>query len=330
MVATAAVSSVTKVAPSRGATRRIAWDGVSLQVPANWELARYHYERDRVVQLALEDEYAVRMEIEWIQPRSRRDVTRMMTRYQQSSRKLTSRATTTEPVDRLNAGWGAAVYTFHESTVGGESRALRDVAHAMVTASFICPDETLICFLKIHFLPGDHESPSDLLRTVSDSFCYYREKPTIAWSLYDIEFELPRHFVLERTHFDIGAKLMVFRWKHCRLHLWHFSCADMFLKSDTTVQAWVTGYLNSFGRIKGPVFALRDDGEIIWRRRLRYGLAHRDEASRWCRDYHIGYRRDTARNQLVVWVYNFRRADDLRMLPSEPGTVCATEGVPLA
>jgi hypothetical protein len=309
--------------PSAGAaadTRRIAWDDIAFEVPANWELAAYHYARGDLVQLSLEDELAVRMEVEWIRPQSRRDIRRMMQSYQQSARKLTSRAATSGPVEGLKEGWSGAIYTIRESAVGYTSGSLRDVEHVMVTASFCCPEDSLICFIKLHFLPGDHESPEGLLQLISASFRHFRDTPMIPWELYDIEFDLPRHFVLERTHFDIGAKLMVFRWKHCRLHLWHFSCADMFLKEGTTVQEWVTGYLNGFGGIKGPVFSLGPDGEIQWRRRARYGLAHREEASRWCRNYRIGYRRDLERNQLVVWVYNFRSPRDLAMLPATPAS----------
>jgi len=137
----------------------------------------------------------------------------------------------------------------------------------------------------------------------------------VPWELFDISFELPCGFLLENTLFDIGSKLMVFRWKLRRFHLWHFSCADMFLKDDVIISEWLAAHINDARRIQGIVFSAGDDGSVVWQRRRRHLIAHRDELSRWCFKYDVRYRYDREKNQLIAWVFSYRRPEDLDIIP---------------
>ena len=109
---------------------------------------------------------------------------------------------------------------------------------------------------------------------------------------------------------------MVFRWGRRRFYLWHFSCADRILKDHMPAAEWAASYLNDFRRIKGIAFTPNEDGGIDWRRAYRLPICSRDECSRWCFRYQPGYRYNRDTNQIVVWVFNYCRDDDLKMLPA--------------
>ncbi|MCF7855521.1 MAG: hypothetical protein K9N51_12035, partial [Candidatus Pacebacteria bacterium] len=64
----------------RDNTRRIAWDGVSFQVPATWDMGGYEF-RKRRTYLELEDDYTVRMEAEWTRLKRRPGIQRVRERY---------------------------------------------------------------------------------------------------------------------------------------------------------------------------------------------------------------------------------------------------------
>jgi hypothetical protein len=169
--------------------------------------------------------------------------------------------------------------------------------------------------MLFHFYPENTEDPVDVVRLVTREFRHRCDGPLVKWQLYDIAFEAPREFVLENTLFDVGAKLMVFRWKLRRFHLWHFSCADMFLTDGVVMEEWVTGYLNGFSRLRGPVFYPGSNGEITWRRKRRHPFGHRDEITRWCFRYKVRCHHDREKNQLIVWVFSYRKEQDLEMIP---------------
>jgi hypothetical protein len=114
---------------------------------------------------------------------------------------------------------------------------------------------------------------------------------------------------------------MAFKWKLRRYFLWHFSCADVFLKDGVSPAEWACGYMNGARLMKGPVFYPDGKGGIGWRRRRPYLLGHREEIATLCYRYNVGCRLLKAENKLVVWAYHYRREDDLKLLPS-PGLDC--------
>jgi hypothetical protein len=132
-----------------------------------------------------------------------------------------------------------------------------------------------------------------------------------------IAFELPPDFLLENTCFDIGANLMIFRWRLRRLYLWHFSCAAAFLTDGTPagVSRWLAAYFNDARMLRGGHFFLQPDVRIGWRRLRRHLFAHRDQFARWRFKYGTRYRLDPAKNQLVAWVFNHRRPGDPLAIP---------------
>ena len=152
-------------------------------------------------------------------------------------------------------------------------------------------------------------------RIIAADFRHHFDSDLARWQLFDIAFELPPGFFLENTLFDIGSKLMIFRWKMRRFYLWHFSCADMFIKGDTDVTKWVAAKINDFRRIRGGSFFVNDNGEIQWRRKRRHVIAHREEIARWCFSYKVAWHLDREKNQLIAWVFNYRKPADLQLIP---------------
>lgn len=297
--------------------RTIAWDGVSFQVPANWELAVYKFQKKGVTRVEIEDEFAVRLEAEWIRPRRPLDMQNILERYELAAKKLTMRADHSRKIENLPDGWHATNYALSEVLPNKKARNLRVAKHWLVTGFYLAPGSKFFCFVILHFLPQDKEDPVKIMKLVASEFREHSDRQIVPWQLFDIAFELPRDFLLENTLFDVGAKLMIFRWRLRRFYLWHLSCADMFLKKDVNVAEWVCAYINDSRVVRGGAFHVAADGRIVWKRKRRHIVAHRDEIARWCFVYEVRYRVDRDRNQLIFWVFNHRKPDDLKVIPRD-------------
>lgn len=297
-------------------SKRIAWDGISFLIPDNWELAIYKYLKRGVTHLEIEDEYSVRIEMEWVRPKRKAQTDHLVARYERKTKRLTTQAHHRKPIGNLPDGWTATHYTFAETVPKrGKQAGLQVVKHGLVTAFFLSPDSKLFCFLMINFLPDDKERPADVVRLIASEFRHYFDDILVPWELYDIAFEVPQFFYLEKTLINIGAKLLIFRWRQRRFFLWHFSCADAFLKADTNVEEWLAAHINDSRALAGGAFIVDDKRQIRWRRKRRHLIAHRETLARWCFKYHVAWRRDTEKNQLIAWVFNYRRPQDLELIP---------------
>jgi hypothetical protein len=294
--------------------RRIAWDGVSFCVPTNWELAVYKGLRRGGTRVELEDEYSIRLESEWIRANKRLKLKRIMKRYEAASKPLTLKSDEQNDVADLPPGWHATHFVFKETGADASGDGLDVLQHDLVTAFYAAPDDSIFGFFLLHFMPEDTETPEAMIQQLAATFQDHAAQPTVPYQLFDIAFRVPRELVLERTQFDIGVKLMVFTWKLRRYFLWHFSCADVFLKGTTPAE-WVCGYLNGARLLKGPVFQPEGHDGITWRRRKPFIFGHREEIATLCYKYNVGCRLIEAENKLVVWAYHYRKDEDLKLIP---------------
>lgn len=296
------------------AQKRIAWGGVSFPVPQNWELALYKRIKKKVWHLEIEDEYSLRLEVEWIERETPLDVETILKRYKKATHKLAPSASREQTVDGLPPDWTATHYTFAESEKSETGEGLETITHGLTTAFCIPPDKRFFCFLLFHFYPENaDEDPHQKLRALTRGFQRHTGR-AVPWQLFDIAFQMPRDFLLESTSFGIGSKLTVFRWHTRRFFLWHFSCADMILK-DQSPERWISGFLNDFSLIRGIVFEPGPAGSVRWHRKRRHVFGHRDELVRGCLQYEIRYHHDRKRNRLILWVFNYRKPEDLKQLP---------------
>jgi hypothetical protein len=296
--------------------RRIAWNGISFCVPSNWEMAVYRLMRRGVSRIELEDEYSVRVEAEWIRAKHRLKLDGIMERYVKASKPLTLKSVDHKEIGGLPEGWHATRFVMKETDAENGSRRLTVTRHELVTAFYMNPQTSLFCCVLLHSSQGDGEDSVETIKLLASTFQDHDGSKLIPWVLFDIGFSLSSDFALEKASFDIGCKKMVFKWKSRHLYLWHFSCADIFLKDEKTPAHWSSGYLNSFSGIHGPVFYPDNAGNIAWRRRRPFLFGHRTEIARMCHRYKTGWHLDEAENRLVVWVFNYRREDDLKMVDS--------------
>lgn len=304
--------------PVPAGSRRIAWNGISFCVPGNWELAIQKSMRKGATRIELEDEYSIRLESEWIQRRDDLELQRIMKRYEAASKPLTLKSEERHGIEGLPKGWYATHFVFKEMGTEEEGDDLALIRHDLVTMFYLCKETSIFCFVLLHVLPDDHEDPLALTRQLAGSFQHHTQTPFRPWLLFDIGFVMPQAFRLEQAGFDIGAKLMHFEWKQRRLLLWHFSCADQFLKEGVSAEKWATGYINSYSKLKGPVFSPGEAGKIEWRRRKPYLFGHRHEIARFCFKYAAGCKLIPA-NKFVVWVFHYRSESDLQKLPAFEG-----------
>jgi len=295
--------------------RRIAWDALSFCVPRNWELAVYEFARRKVTRIELEDEYSIRMEVEWIRGKKGLDIASIMQRYIKASKPLTVKSDDHMDITGLPPAWKATHFVFKETEPDEDSPKIRGVRHDLVTAFYLCPDSSIFCFFMLHFLPDDKESPADTVRMIASTLDNHADQPRIPWQFFDLSFSLPQCFKLAHTQFDIGSKLMLFKWRLRRFYLWHFSCADIFLKeSGKTPAAWACAHLNGSRMLKAPFFKPAGETGITWRRRMPFVLGHREEIATACYRYEVGCRLDQESNTLIVWVYHHRTKSDLDVL----------------
>ncbi len=295
-------------------SRRLAWDRVSFLVPANWELALYKFPKRKFTRIEVEDDYSLRLEAEWTRPKHGLDIQTIQERYDKTTKRLTNKADHKERISGLPKEWLATVFTFREGRLAKDAKSPFQRKQWMITAFYLSPDSSLFCYILLHFYPEDKENPPEVMRLIAKDFTCHTGK-LAPWQLFDVKFETPREFILENTQFEVGAKLMVFRWKLRRFYLWHFSIADMILKDGERQEEWLSGYLNSFRYIKAVIFYPGENGEITWRRKRRHPIGHRDEITRWCFKWKTRCYLDKDKNQLVAWVFSYRKQNDLKMIP---------------
>lgn len=296
--------------------RRLAWNGISFAVPANWEIAVFRLLRRGASRIELEDDYSLRMEAEWMtRHKGDLDTQSIQKRYEAASKPLTVKAEEQTEIQGLPEGWHATCFIFRETGEDKKGGSLEVVEHSLATAFYLCPESTMFGFFLLHFMPEDPEDPMETVRQLAGAFQTHRGQPHVPWKLYDIEFELPAAFNLEKATIDIGSKLMRFGWKWRQFSLWHFSCYDMFLKDGMRGDVWAAGFLNAYGGFKWIRFDPDGRGGIAWRRRKPFIFGHRSEIARLCFKYRVGWRLHEQTRQLVLWVYHYRKKTDLLMLP---------------
>ncbi|MBT7702379.1 MAG: hypothetical protein HN700_18980 [Verrucomicrobia bacterium] len=300
--------------------RRIAWQGISFMVPANWDMAVYKSLRRGGHRVELEDEYSIRLESEWIRAHKKQlKLKRIMKRYEDAAKPLTLKADDYHDVPDLPAGWHATHFIFKETAPDASGDKLEIVQHDLVTAFYLCPESSIFGFFLLHIMPEDREEPVALVQRLAASFQDHGKDARLPYELFDIAFRIPRKWALIQTQFDIGVKLMVFTWRLRRCYLWHFSCADIFLKDGQTPAEWACGYLNGARLLKGPVFYPDGDEAIRWKRRKPFLFGHREEIATLCYKYDVGCRLIEAENKLIVWACNYRSENDLDTLPAPLG-----------
>lgn len=281
---------------------RFSWDGLSFEVPEDWDLSMYEFIRRGVSSLQMQDDHAIRLEAEWLRPGRRIDEQRLRARYEKSAKKITGSAKETTRIGDLPRGWSAFLYT-----MPGKEQ--------FVTAFWLAPAKDLFCFFRLYFERVGKTKPMNVLRRLAESFAV-TERGLRRWDVYDVSFELDSRFRLVKTRFEGGRKYLLFESRLRQLYVWQFSLADILLKKQSAGE-WAAEFLNKTKEIRGPLFVARPDAGVTARRRRRPPFVQYEEIGRLCFRYRIAVRHLRDRNALFLAVYNFRSPDDLRRLIGE-------------
>lgn len=271
-----------------------AWDGVSFRMPSDWNLADYRY-RGGAISVTLEDDVAVRLELEWVRPSRVPDMRQVRKRFERASEALRGQAAGSAPMPMLPGDWTGCLYTMRDR------RLLAVAMHAAGQGRFVC-------FLRIHGEPGERRALEKAVGLVVSTFRLHAGG-TIPWRVYDIAFSVPSVFRLEHTVFEAGRKQMVFGCRLRRLHLWFVSLANLALDGRTPGH-WAAEFLNRSGAFKGPVFETLPDDTVVARRSRLYPFGHFEEIGRLAFRYQVTCRHDRERNRLALSVFHYRRAAD--------------------
>ena len=286
-------------------SHEFAWDGVSFRVPKDWNLSSYNY-LGSVVNVTMEDDVAVRLELEWMRFDRTLDLERIQERYVRASEKLQATAVTTLRLTEVPNDWMAYLYTM------ADKRRLIVAFHVGGTGRFFC-------FLRLHGEEAGEKSLRNALQLLISTLRTHVDG-LIPWQVYDVAFVLPREFRLVSTTFKAGRKQMIYGWRLRRLYLWYFSLADVLLK-DKRPEEWAVEFLNKGKELHGPVFAVAPDGSILAKRATAYPFGHFEEIGRWTFRYRIICRHDPERNQVVLAVFNYRQDSDLALFPGRQGEI---------
>lgn len=280
-------------------TRVFAWDGLSFRVPETWCFAAYSYQTKHVARVELEDDYTIRLEVEWIKPRRQVDRDRVQKKYSKKAERIGKQANRSRRLHRLPKGWGGNVFTMNDGI-------------EVMSAYYLSPDGEICAWFRGHFSKKDPEKAESIIAMIAKD-CEVHTKGMVPWNVYDVAFEVPATFRLMRTSFHAGRKELIFIWRLRKYRIWFFSLAEIILR-DNELLDWAVEYLNADKYLKGPIFYVKD-GEIRSRRTWRYPVGHKEEIGRMSYRYHVTCHHDAEANQIVLAVFQHRRKSDLLQLP---------------
>lgn len=279
-------------------THRFAWDGFSFHVPRDWNLSDYSF-HGKTASVRMEDDNAMRLEMEWIRPRKAVKDSVLRDRCARIGKSMAEEGAESSAIDGLPAGWTAVVYSMQDGKY-------------LLTAYRLDPKSSFFCLFKLYFAAASRREPPRMIRKIASTFMLHEDGP-VPWEFYDVSIRVARGFRLVNTSFLAGRKLMVFEWRLRRLYVWFFSLADTILKRKP-MEEWCADYLNDFKGIQGPKFLPGRNGAIFTRFSFRYPLGHFEEIFRWCFRYHAQSRHVPERNHVVLCVFNYRNHRDLAMI----------------
>ncbi len=286
-----------------GETRRFAWDGFSFKVPADWNLSHYSFRRS-VSSLQMEDDNALRLEMEWVRPEKTIDRKELQKRCAKAAGEMEEAGAEASAMGALPEGWTAAMYS------------MPDGKH-LLTAYRLVPESMFFCLIKLHFPAASRREPPRMARMIASDFQLHENGP-VPWEIYDISLQMNREFRLVNTSLQAGRKMLAFEWRLRRFYIWFFSLADTILKTKP-MEDWCAEFINGFKGIRGPIFIPGEKkGELRSRFSFRYPFGHFEELFRGCLRYHARCLHMPEKNHIILYVFNYRKQEDLAMIAGVP------------
>jgi len=275
-----------------------AWQGLSCDIPADWNLAEYKV-ADGVSYARFHDDFIRRLDLEWMYARRRIKMEVIRRRYDKIASAMSAAGAQAENIDDMPGGWSACLYSMPDGK-------------RLMAAFRLVPESNFFCLLKMYFENASKREADRIIRHLAATFRLY-EHGLAPWAVYDIAFQLRKDFRLAATSFQAGRKLLVFEWRLRRLYLMFFSLADLLLKNQT-MEKYCAGYLNGFKAISGVKFAESREGEIIALHNWWRFWGNVEPVMRGCLRYKAWCRLIPEKNQIFLGVLNFSRQKDVAFL----------------
>lgn len=194
--------------------RQVAWNGVRFDTPASWEIGRIGHRH-----LLLESTAGPVMEVKWGPVKGKFSL-RHQLKHLASSQGRPLRASLRE--ERLPAHWGRVLARYESLGFGWQSGALRGRG-----ALLYCPGCRQAILLQ--FFEATGQPAVTLAGRVLASFDDHDQRPVTLWSVFDIRFQVPAAYRLDKFRFDAGCYNLCFTNRQSRLTLLRWSPAAVLL-----------------------------------------------------------------------------------------------------
>lgn len=280
------------------ALHRFSWDGLSIEIPTDWNLAHYRFSRSGS-QVRLEDDESLRLQMDWIHTRRPVSSNTLEQRVARQSRAVAAAAIKSIPVPNMPAAWSARLHT------------LPDGRHLAI-ASRLSRNQCTVVVLQL--LAEREPEPATMrrLRAVTASFVHH-EGTTIPWRVYDVAFDLPRQWWLIDTAFAAGSKRFLFQLRLRRLHIWQCAVASIALRGRTPAQ-FAVDLLRTHRPLRNHRFIALDQHRLALDPRRRWPILPADDLGRACLRYSGSCILLPNQDSLFLSLFNYRTPSDIAAL----------------
>lgn len=292
--------------------RRIAWDRVSFCVPEEWELTSYRWPDKGQTRIELEDDCHVCLTGEWQWSDNPKVMKEFLKGLEARNGKLSQRADHKVAVEGLSGNWSAFVYHFNRTVPNDDKSEMTVDKQQVFDATYTTKD--FAASFQIRRSDGFRLSLEEMGQAFVKDFQLHTGA-TVPWELFDVAIDMPKEFILANAQIGIGSKELTFEREKRTFKLWFLSCADVLLNDADSLEKWCCGFLNSQAKIRSMVFKPTTTGGVVAKRRFPMMISHMRDLSSWCFKWKVSIAHDKERNRIVIWVYHYRKKDDLRWLP---------------
>ncbi|MBI2502082.1 MAG: hypothetical protein HYW07_02480 [Candidatus Latescibacteria bacterium] len=225
------------MAKAEPASTLFGWQGITLRVPADWNLGRVDGDYQSGY-ARLDDAEIVRAEVEWREGKKRQlSIEQLVDRYLEGLEKKAEKSGLPFAVNRR------ARFLKDKRWLEGSEYELFtwEADYRTYNLARCCPDCGRIVLLRV--LTRLQEKAEDLVGEVFQSLDDHPHEGQVCWSVYGLRFQLPAAFKLSGQELKSGHLQLSFARDRqvCRVH--RLSLAHLLLK-DTGLADWYQGFFH--------------------------------------------------------------------------------------
>lgn len=286
--------------------KRFGWQGITLTVPADWEMVSTKGDFDSGF-VSLADSSRARLQLKWDRGHGNTDPAESASRYIRGLRKEAKKDDVDITVNRQLS---------LTSLPGKKIECYEWISDNRGTGMVSRCDE---CDRLVHIvlLAEPDEALRNLSRTVFASLEDHPENERIAWNFYDVKFESPSELPLKRSSLKTGCIRMQFQDRSEELEFVRVSLAQMLLKKNTLAEWFEDFYGDELKRhsydissheyhghegllLEGRPWLLFDPWRIIgWGKIMRAACWHCEDTNRIFIVGHGSRKREDLMEQIV-------------------------------